>query len=190
MKKQGYLEVIAGPMYSGKTELLIERAKRSTYANKKIQVFKHDIDLRYGKEGKLYSHGGVTYAATLAHTAAEIQQKLKKSTDFVGIDEAQWFGEELIPVVLQAVNQGKKVVVSGLGLTYDRQPFTPMPDFMALADKVTKLTAVCMKCGAEAMFHKRIKGESAIDPLTTDPSFVTTLDEKIFEARCRTCFDK
>lgn len=190
MKNQGYLEVIAGPMYSGKTELLIEKAKRATYAHKKVQMFKHDIDLRYGKEEKLYSHGGVTYAAKLAHTASDIKAKIKKSTHFVGIDEAQWFGEELIIVVLDLVKAGKFVVVTGLGLTYDRQPFIPMPNLMALADKVTKLNAVCMKCGSEAMFHKRIKGDSSINPLTNDPSFVTTLDEKIFEARCRSCFDK
>jgi thymidine kinase len=190
MKKQGYLEVIAGPMYSGKTELLIERAKRATYANKKVQVFKHDIDTRYGKEEKLYSHAGLTYAAKLVHTASDIQKKVKNSTYLIGIDEAQWFGEELIPIALTLVSQGKYVVIAGLGLTYERQPFIPMPSFMSLADKVTKLTAVCMKCGKDAIFHKRVKGDTTIDPLNNDPSFVTTLDDKIYEARCRNCFDK
>lgn len=189
MKKQGYLEVIAGPMYSGKTEKLIEIAKRASYAKKHVQLFKHDIDLRYGTEEKLYSHAGVTYTAKLVHSAADIKKKVRKTTQLVGIDEAQWFGEELIPVVLELVNQGKHVVVCGLGLTYDRQPFIPIPNFMALADMVTKLTAVCMKCGKDAMFHKRIKGESSIDPLNADPSFVTTLADNIYEARCRNCFD-
>lgn len=189
MKKKGFLEVIAGPMYSGKTEELIRLANRATFAKKKVQMFKHGIDVRYGHDEKLYSHAGKTFAAKLVKDAKDIQKKVLPSTSLVGIDEAQWFGQEIIPVVLALVKQGKYVVVSGLGMTYDQQPFVPIPELMALADKVTKLTAVCTVCGDDAIFHKRVKGESAIDPLVNDPSFVTRLDDKVFEARCRQCLE-
>jgi thymidine kinase len=187
MKRTGVLEVIVGPMYSGKTEELIRLAKRATFAKKNIQMFKHDIDLRYGKEKKLYSHAGSSFTAQLAHTAEEIQKKTRSSTYLVGIDEAQWFGEQLIPIVLQLVKQRKYVIVSGLGLTYDQQPFVPMPQLMALADTVTKLTAVCTMCGNDAIFHIRVKGKTDIDPLIPDPSLVMTLRNKEYEARCRQC---
>lgn len=188
-RSTGYLEVIAGPMYCGKTEELIRQVKRATIGRKNVQVFKHVIDKRYGTDRKVFSHAGLSFASELVGSAAEIQKLTRPNTEFVAIDEAQWFGEELLPVVMKLVDAGKHVIVSGLALTYDRQPFVPIPTLMAMADKVTKLSAICTVCGAEAPFHKRItKNGSRINPLEADPKLVGRTDA--YEARCRGCFEK
>jgi thymidine kinase len=189
MKQQtGYLEVIAGPMYCGKTEELIRQVKRATIAKKQVQVFKHAIDTRYGNDRKVFSHAGLSFQSELVTSAKEIVNNVHPKTEFVAIDEAQWFGEALVPVVMKLISEGKHVIVSGLAMTYDRQPFVPMPTLMAMADKVTKLSAICVICGAEAPFHKRISNGKHIDPLTADPKLVGRTDS--YEARCRNCFDK
>ena len=187
----GYLEVIAGPMYSGKTEELIRQVKRATIGRKKVQVFKHRIDTRYGKDNNLHSHTGIKFKSDLVSSAAEILRKVKKSTDIVAIDEAQWFGNKLIAVVQKLLDQKKHVVVAGLAMTFDRQPFVPIPQLLALADKVNKLSAICSLCGADAVFHKRInKDKSSVSALKPDPKFVAKLDLSIFQARCRKCYSK
>jgi thymidine kinase len=187
-KNNGYLEVIAGPMYCGKTEELIRQVKRATIAKKQVQVFKHAIDTRYGNDRKVFSHAGLSFQSELVTTADEILKNTHQKTEFVAIDEAQWFGESLLPVVMKLISQGKHVIVSGLAMTYDRQPFVPIPSLMALADKVTKLSAICLICGADAVFHKRITDGSKINPLRADPKLVGRTDA--YEARCRNCFDK
>lgn len=188
-KKAGYLEVIAGPMFSGKTEELIRQLKRASIGKKKVQVFKHEIDTRYGLEKKLYSHGGFTFESFVIGSAKDIPKLLDESAEIIAIDEAQWLGEALVPVITNLVEQGKKVLVSGLAMTYDRQPFIPIPELMAIADKVTKLTAVCSKCGDEAVFHKRIVSEKRKNPFEADPKLVgKSLDE--YQPRCRKCFPK
>lgn len=190
MSHIGYLEVIAGPMYCGKTEELIRQVKRATIGKKRVQVFKHAIDTRYGTDKKVYSHAGLTFDSELIRNASEIQQRIKKNTELVAIDEAQWFGEHLIPVVSSLLEQGKHVIVAGLAMTFDRQPFIPMPTLMAMADKVTKLSAVCSRCGADAVFHKRMVNGKKTNALVSDPSFVNKLTDNVYEARCRTCFHK
>lgn len=187
-KQGGYLEVIAGPMYCGKTEELIRQVKRAAIGKKHVQVFKHAIDTRYGKAKKVYSHAGLSFLSERITKAGQILKKLRPETEVVGIDEAQWFGDELIPVVDHLLKNGKRVLVSGLALTFDRTPFAPMPALMAMADKVTKLSAICVVCGEEAVFHKRIVKESTVDPLLADPSLVGRSDA--YEARCRVCFSK
>lgn len=189
-KKLGYLEIIAGPMFCGKTEELIRQVKRATIGKKHVQVFKHKIDNRYGNGKKLYSHAGLTFESELITNASEILTRLDSKTELVGIDEAQWFGEDLITVVEKLLNRGKRVLVSGLALTFDRQPFTPVPTLMAMADKVTKLSAICSLCGQDAVFHKRVAKGKTADPLSTDPSLVSKLDLSIYQARCRRCFKK
>lgn len=186
----GYLEVIAGPMYCGKTEELIRQVKRATIGKKRVIVFKHAIDVRYGTDKKVHSHAGITFDSELIHHAKEILSAVDKKTEMVAIDEAQWLGEDLVPIVSQLLHQGKYVIVAGLAMTFDRQPFVPMPALMAMADKVTKLSAICSVCGEDAVFHKRIaKGKSA-DALSTDPSLVNKLTDNVYEARCRKCFGK
>lgn len=190
MKHTGFLEVIAGPMYCGKTEELIRQVKRATIGKKHVIVFKHAIDTRYGTDKKVHSHAGMTFDSELIHNADEILHRVKKDTQIVAIDEAQWLGNTLITVVEKLLSQGKQVIVAGLAMTFDRQPFIPMPQLMAMADKVTKLSAVCSRCGNDAVFHKRIaKGKSA-NALSTDPTLVNKLEDNVYEARCRKCFSK
>jgi len=138
----GYLEVIAGPMYCGKTEELIRQVKRAAIAQKKVQVFKHAIDTRYGTDRKVFSHAGLSFESELVKTPAEILKRVDPKTEMVAIDESQWFGKGLVSVVRKLVEQGKHVIVAGLALTFDRQPFIPIPALMAMADKVTILSAV------------------------------------------------
>jgi thymidine kinase len=188
MKKCGYLEVIAGPMYCGKTEELIRQVKRATIGKKHVIVFKHAIDTRYGKDHKVHSHSGVSFHSVIITHPKEILKHIRSSTDMIAIDEAQWLGDDLIDVVQKLLSLKKHVIVAGLAMTFDRQPFAPIPTLMAVADKVTKLSAVCSVCGNEAVFHKRIvKGKSS-NALSTNPSFVAGLEA--YEARCRNCFSK
>jgi thymidine kinase len=188
-KRAGYLEVIAGPMYCGKTEELIRQVKRASIGKKHVQVYKHSIDTRYGKDKKVFSHAGVSFKSYLITEASEILKKLHKNTEIVAIDEAQWFGQDLIPVVSELVEKGIRVVVAGLAMTFDRQPFAPMPTLMAMADKTTKLSAICTICGNDAVFHKRIiKAHTDTNALEADPSLVGRTDA--YEARCRKCFFK
>jgi thymidine kinase len=185
----GYLEVIAGPMYSGKTEEMIRQVKRAVIGKKRVAVFKHAIDTRYGPQKMLFSHAGMHFDSILAKTAQEISQAIAPECEIVAIDEAQWFGPEIIPLVAGLLERKLHVLVAGLALTFDRQPFVPMPQLLAMADKVTKLSAVCTVCGNDAVFHKRIKNGNPADPLTPDPTLVNTLSDNVYEARCRNCFD-
>ncbi len=187
MKKIGYLEVIAGPMYCGKTEELIRQVRRAAIGRKNVKVFKHAIDTRYGKDKKLFSHAGVSFDSETIQDVRDILDGINTKTEIVAIDEAQWFGEPLIPIINKLLQKHVHVIVAGLAMTYDRQPFTPMPTLMAMADKVTKLSAICAVCGAEAVFHKRvIKVKKEIDPLEDDPALVGKIDA--YQARCRRCF--
>lgn len=188
LQKTGYLEVIAGPMYCGKTEELIRQVKRASIGKKRVQVFKHVIDTRYGKTKKIFSHAGLSFESELISRASHVLKKLHPKTDIVAIDEAQWFGENLVGVVETLLGRGKRVLVSGLAMTFDRQPFAPIPTLMAMADKVTKLSAVCVVCGEEAVYHKRIAKNKTANPLEADPSLVGRSDA--YEARCRSCFHK
>jgi thymidine kinase len=186
----GYLEVIAGPMYCGKTEELIRQVRRAQIGKRNVQVFKHKNDIRYGHDKKLYSHAGLTIECEIIDKTNEILDKLNPETEIVAIDEAQWLGQELIPVIQKMLTQGKHIILSALPMTFDRQPFTPIPEIMAMADKVTKLSAICMICGSDAVYHKRITKGKKIDPLSNDPSLVKSLKESFYEARCRNCFEK
>ncbi|OGG02430.1 hypothetical protein A2Z33_05220 [Candidatus Gottesmanbacteria bacterium RBG_16_52_11] len=190
-KRTGYLEVIAGPMFCGKTEELIRQVKRAVIGKKRVQVFKHTLDKRYGSERKLYSHAGITFDSDLVSGAAELLKLVRPDTEIVAIDEAQWFGETLVPVVGKLLEKGYHVLVAGLAMTFDRQPFTPVPALMALSDRVTKLSAVCSICGADAVYHKRVTAKGPkVDPLKADPGFVSKMDASVFQARCRDCYRK
>ncbi|MCX6793980.1 MAG: thymidine kinase [Candidatus Gottesmanbacteria bacterium] len=184
----GYLEVIAGPMFCGKTEELIRQIRRAAIAKKKIQVFKHAIDTRYGNDKKLFSHAGVSFESEVISSPKQILTKLHPKTEIIAIDEAQWFGDGLIAVIETLLKKGKKVLVAGLALTYDREPFAPVPTLMSMADKVTKLSAICALCGDEAVYHKRILRGKTVDPHIADPSLVGKIDT--YQPRCRNCYFK
>jgi thymidine kinase len=188
MLRNGYLEVIAGPMFCGKTEELIRQVKRATIGKKKVQVFKPHIDIRYGKNKKVFSHNGITFDSEIIASAEEIMKNIHKYTEIIAIDEAQWLGNDLTGIVLKLLDQGKHVIVAGLAMTFDREPFEPIPALMSMADKVTKLSAVCTICGADAVYHKRITKSNKVDSQIADPSFVGKIES--YQARCRKCFNK
>lgn len=187
-RDRGYLEVIAGPMFSGKTEELIRRVKRAAIGKKRVQVFKHAIDTRYGKDKKVFSHNGLSFESHIIKSPGQITRLLDPKADIIAIDEAQWFGDGLIKVIEELLKKNKKVIVSGLAMTYDRQPFAPVPSLMAMADSVLKLSAICTICGEDAVFHKRIHNGKGIDPKKADPTLVGRLES--YEARCRKCYSK
>lgn len=187
MGKVGRLEVICGPMFCGKTEELIRRIRRAQIARKRVQVFNHKLDERYSKNS-IASHNGVTFEATAVTSPSQILRKLGSKTSIVAIDESQWFGPKLVRTVRKLMKQGKTVFVAGLATTYEGEPFEPMPQLMSIADKVDKLTAICTRCGRDAIFHKKVRGKREKDPLKPHKTLAGPANE--YEARCRGCFSK
>jgi thymidine kinase len=180
----GYLEIICGPMFSGKTEELIKRIKRLKIAKKRVVVIKHILDTRY-KKSSLYSHSKQSLRSRIAKNAKDVLKIIPKNIDVVTIDESMWFGIDLIPIVNILINEGKHVIVSGLSVTFDQQPFEPIPSLMAIADKIYKLNSVCNFCGKEAIFHKKMSHDKS-------QSFEITKENvgknDVYKACCRECF--
>lgn len=182
---QGTLEVICGPMFSGKSEELIRRLRRAQIAKQKTIIFKPVIDDRYHKTN-VVSHSGLEIEAQTVAVPIEV---LFDSRDYevVGIDEVQFFNTDIITIINNLVTAGKRVIVSGLDQDYRQLPFGVVPDLMALADKVEKLTAICVKCGADATTTQRLlNGEPA--PYE-DKTVIVGANEQ-YEARCRSCHEK
>lgn len=178
---QGGVEVITGPMFSGKSDELIRRLRRARIARQKIHVFKPSIDTRY-TEGKVTSHAGTEFEATPVERSAAITELVDDETTVVGIDEAQFFDLDLIRVVQELADQGVRVIVAGLDTDFRGEPFGPMPTLMAQAERVDKLTAICMVCGDPATRTQRlINGRPA---RFEDPVVVVGASE-LYEARCR-----
>ena len=173
-KAGGWLEVIAGCMYAGKTEELIRRCRRATYAKQVVRIFKPAIDNRYS-ETDVVTHLGHTFTACPVHSSIELYD-MADEADLVGIDEAQFFDPTLVEVAEQLAKQGKRVIVVGLDLDFAGNPFGPMPQLMAVAEYVTKVHAVCVVCGNNASRSQRI---------TAEESQVVVGAEGIYEARCR-----
>ncbi len=177
----GLVEVITGSMFCGKTDELIRRLRRATIARQKVQVFKPAIDTRYSEQ-KVTSHAGTDYEAVPVLAAREIQQHLDKDTTVVGIDEAQFLDDELIPLVQRLADSGIRVIVAGLDTDFRGEPFGPMPVLMAKAEKVDKLQAICMVCGEPASRTQRlVNGKPAH---YHDPVVIVGAAE-LYEARCR-----
>jgi len=180
----GRLEVITGPMFSGKSEELIRRLKRARIARQRVACFKPDIDLRYHRTA-IASHSSQTHdASTIAPTSDRLREDLFGAgkihqIDVVGIDEVQFFDREITPLALELVHLGKRVLLAGLDTTFANEPFGPVPDLMALADEVTKLSAVCMVCGQPAIHTQRL-GQSQ--------ELVVVGAAGLYEARCRAHF--
>jgi len=177
----GSLEVITGSMFCGKTDELIRRLRRARIARQKVQVFKPLIDNRYAVE-KVTSHAGSEFDAQPIVSAAEIPARLEKDVTVIAIDEAQFFDEEIIPIVQQLADQGLRVIVAGLDTDFRGEPFGPMPVLMAKAERVDKLHAICMKCGEAASRTQRlVNGKPAH---YHDPVVIVGASE-LYEARCR-----
>lgn len=182
-KKHGSLEVITGPMFSGKSEELVRRLRRAAIANRKIQLFSHALDARYGDK-KVVTHSGHSLASESVIGAQEILRLVSSNTYLVAIDEAQFFGNALVGAVRELLRRGHHVIIAGLSVTMHGDAFDPMPQFMAEAEKVLKLTAICTRCGAEAPFHERT---AVIQKKVRryDPALVGGTEAYI--AVCRTC---
>ncbi len=177
----GVLEVITGPMFSGKSEELIRRLKRARIARQRVACFKPDIDLRYHRTA-IASHSSQTHEATTVATVERLREALYPQlgdVEVVGIDEVQFFDPAIIPLAIELIALGKRVLMAGLDTTFANEPFGPVPALMALADKVTKLSAVCMVCGQAAIHTQRL-GQSQ--------ELVVVGAAGMYEARCRAHF--
>lgn len=175
----GWVEVVCGSMFSGKSEELIRRLKRAEIARQRIQVFKPAIDKRYSEE-HIVSHSEMRIKAEIVADSRELMQKLHHRTEVIGIDEAQFFDEGIVAVVNTLADMGKRVIVAGLDKDFMGRPFDPMPHIMAIAEDVTKAEAICMQCGNPAFYTQRL-----ID--SSERIVVGAADA--YEARCRRCFD-
>jgi thymidine kinase len=177
----GSIEVVTGSMFSGKTDELIRRLRRATIARQKVQVFKPIIDNRYHVD-KVTSHAGTVFNALPIKSSAELIKNLDEDTSVVGIDEAQFFDEGIVVVAQSLASRGVRVIVAGLDTDFRGEPFGCMPVFMAIAEKVDKLQAICMVCGEVACRTQRlVNGEPAH---YHDPVVIVGASE-MYEARCR-----
>jgi thymidine kinase len=184
MGEPGRIEVICGPMFAGKTEELLRRVRRAAVAGREVRVFGHALDTRSGAS-RLLSHAGLDHPALLASSPADIEERVGDASGMVAIDEAQFFGPELVAVAARLARRGLTVVIAGLDVTFEGLPFEPLPSLMALAERVDKLTAICVICGEEAVFHVR-RSASARGAVDLVPDHVGGQDK--YEARCRRHF--
>lgn len=175
-KDIGWIEVIAGCMFSGKTEELIRRLRRATIAKQKVKVFKPKIDTRYS-EGSIVSHSEQSLPSTIVEDVREIIH-LAKDAQVIGIDEAQFFSNDLIHVCNTLASSGKRVIIAGLDQDYRGIPFEPMPQLLAIAEYITKTLAICVNCGNPADKTQR--------KIVSDERVVVGA-AYIYEARCRKC---
>lgn len=174
----GWIEVIAGSMFSGKSEELIRRLNRARIARQKVQVFKPAIDARYSIE-EIASHSGQKHVSVPVSTTAEMLSQIHEDTQVVGIDEGQFFDEAIIDAVNDLARSGKRVIIAGLDQDFMGQPFDPMPQLLSIAEFITKTHAICVRCGATANYSQRtVESEARVEVGAADK----------YEARCRKCF--
>ena len=175
----GWIEVIVGSMFSGKSEELIRRLRRAQIARQKVQIFKPVIDTRYSDD-HIVSHSEMRIESCAVRSAREMLDRVAADTEVVGIDEGQFFDQELPTICDTLADQGKRVIVAGLDQDYLGKPFDPMPQLLAIAEYITKTHAICMVCGNPANHTQRLVASN--DRVLVGAS-------GIYEARCRYCFD-
>lgn len=175
----GWIEVICGPMFSGKSEELIRRLRRAEIARQRVQIFKPGIDQRYS-EDHIVSHSALKIWSESVQNAADIEKKLDLRTEVIGIDEAQFLGMELVDLVIRLADMGKRIIIAGLDTDYLGRPFHPIPELLAIADEITKDLAICMRCGNPAKHTQR---------LVASDELVVVGAAGMYEARCRRCFE-
>ncbi|MBO2535515.1 thymidine kinase [Rummeliibacillus suwonensis] len=181
MTQNGWIEVICGSMFSGKSEELIRRVRRAQFAKQKIAVFKPRIDNRYSEEA-VVSHNGATIIAHPIEKSGETWNYITDDFDVIAIDEAQFFDEDIIDTAQSLANHGYRVILAGLDQDFKGIPFGPMPKLMAIAEQVTKLQAVCSVCGAPASRTQRlINGQ----PANADDPVILVGAAEAYEPRCR-----
>jgi len=174
----GWIEVIVGSMYSGKTEELIRRLRRAQIARQRVEIFKPDIDRRYAADA-IVSHSELRIPSRAVRTARDILRYAHEA-QVIGIDEGQFLGRELLPVVERLARQGKRVIVAGLDQDYRGKPFEPMPDLLAIAEYITKTLAICVVCGEPAnRTYRKVRRAGRVVVGGSD----------VYEARCRRCWE-
>ena len=178
-KHKGWIEVVCGSMFSGKTEELIRRMKRAQFANLKVEIFKPSIDVRYSEQ-EVVSHDANAIQSTPVESAQNILL-LASDVDVVGIDEAQFFDDTIIEVVQTLANRGVRVIIAGLDTDFMGKPFGPMPALMAVAEEVQKVHAICVKCGSPANHSHR---------LSENDQLVVLGETDIYEPLCRHCYNE
>jgi thymidine kinase len=175
----GWIEVVCGPMFSGKSEELIRRLRRAEIARQRVQIFKPMLDQRYSDD-HIVSHSALKIRSNAVKTVAEFEAMLDVRTEVIGIDEAQFLGNELIDVVIRLADMGKRIIIAGLDTDYLGRPFHPMPELLAVADEITKTLAICMQCGNPAKHTQR---------LVASEELIVVGATGMYEARCRRCFE-
>jgi thymidine kinase len=183
MPSSGWIEVICGSMFSGKTEELIRRVHRAQIARQKVQVFRPALDTRYaGRE--VTSHNGMQVEAVAAENTAQLRALIQPDTTVVALDEAQFFDDDVVTLCEDLADRGSRVIVAGLDMDFRGQPFGPMPTLMARAERVDKLQAICLVCGGPASRTQRlINGQ----PAAYDDPVILVGASEVYEARCRGC---
>ena len=180
--RSGWIEIICGSMFSGKTEELIRRLRRAQIARQKIQVFKPTVDLRYADKA-IASHNGLQEQAVPVGSSEELRQHLDPTADVVAIDEVQFFDIGIVDLCNILADQGKRVICAGLDMDFRGVPFGPIPQLLAIAERVDKLQAICVVCGLEASRTQRL---IAGEPAYYDDPIVLVGASEVYEARCRT----
>lgn len=176
----GWIEVVCGPMFSGKSEELIRRLRRAKIARKRVQVFKPVLDDRYSKD-EIVSHGAQRMQSEVVQNAKDILTRMDWRTQVIGVDESNFFGSDLVEVAGQLADSGKQVIIAGLDTDYMGRPFTPMPELLCMAESITKTLAICMRCGNPAKHTQRLVG--------SPDSLIVVGAAGMYEARCRHCFE-
>ncbi len=181
MEHSGWVEVICGSMFSGKSEELIRRVRRAEFAKQNILVFKPKLDNRYSEEA-VVSHNGISFEAIPVESSQEIVELVTEDIDVIAIDETQFFDEGIVEAVKHLADRGHRVIVAGLDLDFRGEPFGPMPALMATAEMVTKLQAVCTVCGSPASRTQRLINGS---PASYDDPIILVGASESYEPRCR-----
>jgi thymidine kinase len=175
----GWIEVIVGPMFSGKSEELIRRLRRAEIARQRVQIFKPVIDQRYANN-EIVSHSGLGMRSENVGAAGDVMGKVDPRTEVIGIDEAQFLGEGILDLSQKLADMGKRVIIAGLDTDYLGRPFEPMPRLLAIAEEITKLLAICVRCGNPAVHTQR---------LVASEDLIVVGAAGMYEARCRRCFE-
>jgi thymidine kinase len=175
----GWIEVVCGPMFSGKSEELIRRLRRAEIARQRVQIFKPGIDQRYAAN-HIVSHSELKIRSEGVRDAGELMARVEVRTEVIGIDEAQFLGAELVDAVVRLADMGKRIVIAGLDTDYLGRPFHPVPELLAVADEITKTLAICMQCGNPAKHTQR---------LVASEDLIVVGAAGMYEARCRRCFE-
>lgn len=175
----GWIEVVCGPMFSGKSEELIRRLRRAEIARQRVQIFKPALDNRYS-EDEIVSHSDLRIKSEVVNSAADIMARVGPRTEVIGMDEANFLGLDLPDVANRLADLGKRVIIAGLDTDYLGRPFEPIPALLAMAEQITKTLAICVRCGNPAKFTQR---------LVDSKDLIVVGAGDMYESRCRRCFE-